>query len=48
LIERGKKFVTLAGMQYKMHKGLAFMRNKKGQIIKVNVGAPLFRVFPDY
>lgn len=40
LIERGKKFVSLAGMQYKRHKGLAFMRNKKGQIVKVNVSDP--------
>ncbi|RPA77996.1 hypothetical protein BJ508DRAFT_161466 [Ascobolus immersus RN42] len=37
LIERGRKFVTLAGMQYKNHKGLAFLRNKKGQIVKLNL-----------
>ncbi|KAA8900259.1 hypothetical protein FN846DRAFT_959205 [Sphaerosporella brunnea] len=36
LIERGKKFVSLRGMQYKAHNGLAFMK-KKRQYIKVHV-----------
>lgn len=36
LVERGKKFVALAGMQYKAHEGLAFMK-KKRQYAKVHV-----------
>ncbi|CAZ80006.1 unnamed protein product [Tuber melanosporum] len=36
LVERGRKFVSLRGMQYKMHKGLAFMK-KKRQYAKVHV-----------
>ncbi|KAF8245455.1 hypothetical protein K440DRAFT_555778 [Wilcoxina mikolae CBS 423.85] len=36
LIERGKKFVSLRGMQYKSHNGLAFMK-KKRQYLKVHV-----------
>ncbi|KAI5779375.1 hypothetical protein EDC01DRAFT_780252 [Geopyxis carbonaria] len=36
LIERGRKFVTLRGQQYKAHKGLAF-RKKQRQYVKVHV-----------
>jgi hypothetical protein len=36
LIARGKKFVSLRGMQYKAHNGLAFMK-KKRQYLKVHV-----------
>lgn len=36
LIERGKKFVSLQGVHYKHHEGLAYTK-KKRQIIKVNV-----------
>lgn len=36
LIERGRKFVALKGMQYKFHKGMAFYK-KKRQIVKVNI-----------
>lgn len=36
LIERGKKFVSLQGVQYKSHEGLAFYK-KKRQVIKVNI-----------
>jgi hypothetical protein len=36
LIERGKKFVALAGMNFKVMKGLAFMKKKK-QVLKFNI-----------
>jgi hypothetical protein len=36
LIERGKKFVSLKGMNYRFHKGMAFYK-KKRSIIKVNI-----------
>lgn len=36
LIERGKKFVGLAGVNYKSHQGLAYYKKKKS-IIKVNI-----------
>lgn len=36
LVDRGKKFVTLAGMNFKHMKGLAFMKKKK-QILKFNI-----------
>ncbi|KAH6660843.1 hypothetical protein BKA67DRAFT_510002 [Truncatella angustata] len=36
LIERGKKFVSLAGSHYKSHKGLAYYKKKKA-VIKVNI-----------
>lgn len=36
LIERGKKFVALRGMNYRFHKGMAFYK-KKRSIIKVNI-----------
>ncbi|KAF2262142.1 P-loop containing nucleoside triphosphate hydrolase protein [Lojkania enalia] len=36
LVERGKKFVELQGMNYRFHKGLAFVKKKNG-IGKVNV-----------
>lgn len=39
LIERGRKFVSLKGMQYKTHNGMAFMR-KKRQYAKVHVSLP--------
>lgn len=34
LIERGKKFVTLSGVNYKSHQGMAYYKKKKN-IIKV-------------
>lgn len=34
LIERGKKFVTLSGVNYKSHQGLAYYKKKKS-IVKV-------------
>lgn len=36
LVERGKKFVSLRGMQYKAHNGFAFTK-KKRQYLKVHV-----------
>jgi hypothetical protein len=38
LVERGEKFVSLAGMHYKFHKGLAFMKKKK-QVLKININS---------
>lgn len=36
LIERGEKFVGLAGAHYKSHEGIAFYKKKKS-IVKVNI-----------
>lgn len=36
LIERGKRFVALRGMNYRFHKGMAFYK-KKRSVIKVNI-----------
>jgi hypothetical protein len=54
LIERGKKFVSLAGMQYKAYEGLAFVK-KKRQYVKVHVGGRIMvdsatfrRINPNY
>ena len=54
LIERGKKFVGLKGMQYRFHKGMAFYK-KKRQIIKVNINGRVMvdpaihrRINPNY
>ncbi|KAI1004728.1 hypothetical protein K3495_g3488 [Podosphaera aphanis] len=54
LIERGKKFVSLQGVQYKSHEGMAFYKKKK-QIIKVNIHGRIMidpaihrRILPNY
>ena len=54
LVERGKKFVSLKGMQYKFHKGMAFYK-KKRQYIKVNINGRIMvdpaihrRINPNY
>lgn len=54
LIERGEKFVSLKGMQYKFHKGMAFYK-KKRQYIKVNINGRIMvdpaihrRINPNY
>ncbi|TGZ83324.1 hypothetical protein EX30DRAFT_370338 [Ascodesmis nigricans] len=54
LIERGKKFVTLSGQQYKMHHGLAFLK-KNRQYLKVHINGRIMidsatfrRVNPNY
>lgn len=36
LIQRGRKFLALKGMNYRFHKGMAFYK-KKRQVIKVNI-----------
>lgn len=54
LIERGKKFVGLKGMNYRFHKGMGFYK-KKRQIIKVNINGRVMvdpaihrRINPNY
>ena len=54
LIERGKKFTELAGMQYKFHKGMSFTKRKR-QAIKVTTNGRVMidpgtfrRVNPNY
>lgn len=54
LIERGKKFVALKGMNYRFHKGMGFYK-KKRQIIKVNINGRVMvdpaihrRINPNY
>ena len=54
LIERGRKFTDLAGMQYKFHKGLGFMKRKR-QVIKVTINGRIMvdpstfrRINPNY
>lgn len=37
LIARGKKFVSLSGMHYKSHSGMAFLKRKKNLIVKFNI-----------
>ena len=54
LIERGKKFVALEGVQYKYHKGMAFTKRKR-QILKININGRIMcdpaihrRINPNY
>ena len=54
IIARGEKFVNMEGMQYRSHKGLAFMKKKK-QVLKININgrvivdpATFRRVNPNY
>ncbi|KAL8672848.1 MAG: hypothetical protein Q9168_002724 [Polycauliona sp. 1 TL-2023] len=54
LIERGKKFVGLEGMNYRFHKGMGFYK-KKRQVIKVNINGRVMvdpaihrRINPNY
>lgn len=54
LIERGKKFVALTGMNYRFHKGMAFFK-KKRSVIKVNINGRVMvdpaihrRINPNY
>lgn len=54
LIERGKKFVSLQGVSYKSHEGLAYYKKRK-QIIKVNINGRIMvdpaihrRILPNY
>ncbi|KAG4435642.1 hypothetical protein IFR05_008864 [Cadophora sp. M221] len=54
LIARGKKFVSLQGVNYKSHEGMAYVK-KKRQIIKVNINGRIMidpaihrRILPNY
>ncbi|KAF2467325.1 uncharacterized protein BDR25DRAFT_345066 [Lindgomyces ingoldianus] len=54
LVERGKKFVGLQGMNYRFHKGLAYQKKKKA-VAKVNINGRVMvdpaifrRVCPNY
>ncbi|KAF2101519.1 hypothetical protein NA57DRAFT_34333 [Rhizodiscina lignyota] len=54
LVERGKKFVMMQGMNYKFHKGLAFVKKKKA-VAKVTINGRVMidpaifrRINPNY
>ena len=54
LIERGRKFVALKGMNFRYHKGMAFYK-KKRQVVKVNINGRVMidpaghrRINPNY
>ncbi|KAJ5042279.1 uncharacterized protein L3040_004831 [Drepanopeziza brunnea f. sp. 'multigermtubi'] len=54
LVERGKKFVALQGVNYKSHEGMAYYK-KKRQVIKVNINGRIMidpaihrRILPNY
>jgi len=54
LIDRGKHFISLQGMNYRFHKGLAFMKKKRA-VAKVNINGRVMidpaifrRVNPNY
>ncbi|PQE22433.1 AAA family ATPase protein [Rutstroemia sp. NJR-2017a BVV2] len=54
LIERGKKFVSLQGVHYKSHKGMAYYKKRKA-IVKVNIDGRVMvdpaihrRILPNY
>ena len=54
LVERGKKFFELKGMHYRMYKGVAFFKRKKG-FVKVNINGRVMvdpstfrRINPNY
>ncbi|CDM28210.1 hypothetical protein DTO013E5_3881 [Penicillium roqueforti] len=55
LVERGKRFVSLRGMNYRFHKGMAFYKKKRSLIIKVNINGRVMidpaihrRINPNY
>ncbi|KAH7052147.1 hypothetical protein B0J12DRAFT_710342 [Macrophomina phaseolina] len=54
LLDRGKKFVTMTGMEYRFHKGLAFEKRKK-MVLKHNINGRVMidpaifrRINPNY
>lgn len=54
LIDRGKKFVTLSGVHYKSHHGMAYYKKKKA-VVKVNINGRIMvdpqihrRINPNY
>jgi len=55
LIERGKRFVALRGMNYRFHKGMAFFKKKRSFVVKVNINGRIMidpaihrRINPNY
>jgi hypothetical protein len=55
LVERGKRFVSLRGMNYRFHKGMAFYKKKRSFVIKVNINGRVMidpaihrRINPNY
>ncbi|KAJ5661410.1 uncharacterized protein N7477_009026 [Penicillium maclennaniae] len=55
LIERGKRFVALRGMNYRFHKGMAFFKKKRSFVVKVNINGRVMidpaihrRINPNY
>ena len=54
LVERGKQFISLEGMHYKYHKGMAYTKRKR-QILKININGRIMcdpaihrRINPNY
>ncbi|EMC96833.1 hypothetical protein BAUCODRAFT_122792 [Baudoinia panamericana UAMH 10762] len=54
LVARGERFVNMEGMQYRFHKGLAFMK-KKRQVARININGRIMvdpgtfrRINPNY
>ncbi|KAL2260434.1 hypothetical protein VTK26DRAFT_5547 [Humicola hyalothermophila] len=54
LVERGKKFVSLSGVHYKSHQGMAYYKKKKS-LVKVNINGRIMvdpsihrRINPNY
>ena len=54
LIERGKKFVSLGGVHYKSHEGMAYYKKKKG-VVKIHINGRIMvdarihrRINPNY
>lgn len=55
LVERGKRFVSLRGMNYRFHKGMAFYKKKRSFVVKVNINGRVMidpaihrRINPNY
>lgn len=55
LIERGKRFIALRGMNYRFHRGLAFYKKKRSLVVKVNINGRVMvdpaihrRINPNY
>lgn len=55
LVERGKRFVALRGMNYRFHKGMAFYKKKRLSVAKVNIESRIMidpaihrRINPNY
>lgn len=46
LIERGKKFVELAGAHFKAYSGVAYMKRKKGSVVKFHIQQSRIMVDP--